>query len=273
MRINGYKLGLLPLLVGLNWNIRDLLSVRKHQRDGTDGTIVTEVFGRSFTIRAHAPDIHVLAALRGEEMKAARQVSHLPFDVVIDAGAYIGTTGLLFAQAFPSARVICLEPHDGNKALLEINLAGIPNVSVRSEALVPDQMVQSNQVDFSLKNRGTGDWGYSIVPRPADKPDAVTIQNVKGISLKKLIDEIWFAKRDPRILLKLDIEGAESLLLESGDLDHHAIQAIIIEIHEGIVPGLSKRILRWSSENFRRISQHGEKFVLTERKLEGDRQS
>ena len=45
--------------------------------------------------------------------------------LIIDGGAHIGLTSLFFAQLFPSAQIIAVEPQKDNFALLSANTAGL----------------------------------------------------------------------------------------------------------------------------------------------------
>ncbi len=51
-------------------------------------------------------------------------------EVILDVGSHIGTSILYFHDRFPAARIIGFEPHPETFALLQRNVAHLPNVSV-----------------------------------------------------------------------------------------------------------------------------------------------
>lgn len=74
--------------------------------------------------------------------------------VIVDAGAYIGISSILFAQEYPAAKVIALEPDDEDYEILLRNVQDYRNIVPVKAALWTDDDVRT------LFDPGTGPWGY-----------------------------------------------------------------------------------------------------------------
>lgn len=124
-----------------------------------------------------------------------------PFEprVIIDAGANVGLATVYFASRWPDAKILAIEPEDGNFRLLERNCANFPNVIAVKGAL------WASSGDLSLTQRGDQPWGYAVTDRLP--PQAAT--TVKAFSVPDLMA---MAGADHVDFLKLDIEGAEKEL-------------------------------------------------------------
>jgi FkbM family methyltransferase len=48
--------------------------------------------------------------------------------VVVDCGANIGITSLFLAARYPRAKILSIEPHPGNFALLKANVETVPRL-------------------------------------------------------------------------------------------------------------------------------------------------
>jgi len=71
-------------------------------------------------IRTGSPDLPVaLSCLQGEFDELLNAVPTLRHPFIVDAGGYIGTAAIVFAEAYPDATVVSLEPSAENFALLQ----------------------------------------------------------------------------------------------------------------------------------------------------------
>jgi len=125
-------------------------------------------------------------------------VERVPFepDLVIDCGACSGMFALLARARFPVARVVALEPEPGNFERLRRN---IDLNQARIEAFRLAAGLQRGSVSFA----GEGFGGHLA---DAAEPGAITVDM---ISLPELLAEF----RPERLVLKMDIEGAEREIL------------------------------------------------------------
>jgi FkbM family methyltransferase len=134
---------------------------------------------------------------------------------IIDCGANVGFSLAYFKFCYPDAKIIAFEPDPKNYSLLKNNvaLAGFDSVELRQQAVAGSEgkiLFEGNATTGGLVS-GAAKAGDFFV-------DAV-----------KLSDSIL----EPIDILKMDIEGAESLVLR--DLDRtgkiRQIKNIIMEFH------------------------------------------
>lgn len=116
--------------------------------------------------------------------------------VIVDAGAYIGDTSAYFLSRFPDARLVALEPNPDSFALAQRNLAVYQDrVSLLQKAL----------------------WNLEgIVLLGGEQTGAAIAQqgiSVETITVEGLLKMMAIERLD---LLKMDIEGAEVTVLETG---------------------------------------------------------
>jgi FkbM family methyltransferase len=143
--------------------------------------------------------------------------SMLPVDkvrVIVDCGANIGITSLLLAARYPKAKIISVEPHPDNFALLKDNVAKNPRIRPIRACLTG---TTQSAVRFTSDQAA---WGNRI---STDDHGVL----VPAITIEELCNQNGLEKID---LLKLDIEGAEEQVLENGAfLDR--TEFIIVELH------------------------------------------
>lgn len=200
---------------------------------GSKRCVRVRVKGHDILVRANTPDITVaLTCFEGEFDEVKRAFPALRYPLIIDAGGYIGTAAIVLATAYPNATVLTLEPSRENFAILKQNVAPYKNIVPINKALAAEPG------SITLKDRGTGCWGFTLVDRPDDNPNSVAMEKVECTTLVQLMGEF----NSPGIgILKLDIEGAEYALL-SGDLDWvPRTEAICFELHDRIVAGCTEK--------------------------------
>lgn len=184
--------------------------------------------GTELKVRPNSPDVLVVRSLMLGEFDEAISRVVLRSNLVVDAGGYIGATGMLFAKAFPKARIVVLEPSTENFALARENTRDFPNVTVLKAALAAEDGV------VVLKDRGTGPWGFTIVNEAADKTAMAALGEVEAVSIPTLLKRFGAEGID---LLKLDIEGGEHDLLAARPQWVERCGVIVAELHDRIHPG------------------------------------
>jgi FkbM family methyltransferase len=215
-------------------------------------TIPVHVRGDTVHVRTLSPDVEVaLSCLCGEFEEVVKSVPRLRHGVIVDAGGYIGTAAIAFAKAYPDALVLCLEPSAENFSLLRRNVEPYPNIRAIQMALSDDPGV------LELKDRGTGQWGFTIVKNPADKGNAISIGEVECTTVDRLLEK--FSKTGIDIF-KIDIEGGEHQLLTHSAGWLLNTTAICIELHDRIVPGCTEAFNRATSGR-RNRKLDGEKYL------------
>ena len=185
---------------------------------------------RNMMVRPNTPDMIVVSAmLKGEFTAPIQAASPLRYGFILDCGGYIGTAAIAFAEAFPGATVVTVEPSPDNFAMLCRNVAAHPNVHPIQAAISARGGVAK------LSSRGTGEWGYSIAVghEAAGDVETVTIPEIMARYGARGID-----------IAKLDIEGAERDVLLNGADWLPLTRVLFVELHDRIVPGCADAFAR-----------------------------
>ena len=130
---------------------------------------------------------------------------------IVDLGANVGYASAYFAEKFPRAKIVAVEPDKDNLRMLHLNVGFGGHVDIRKGA------VWSKSVQLSVTNnfRDCKDWAKQVVEDYKG--------DVKGYTINELCPE-------PIDILKIDIEGAEfELFKEPSFLERTKV--VGIEIH------------------------------------------
>ena len=147
--------------------------------------------------------------------------------VVVDAGAYTGFSAAFFANKYPNATIITVEPDEENFALLKINTARFPNVRAIRAAVW-----RSNSM-LSLVDPGSGAWGLQVTGNAAPAEDKV----IPAITIDRIIKEFDLDRID---LLKIDVEGSETEIFAEAGSWISSVDTICIELHDKFKIGCSR---------------------------------
>lgn len=151
---------------------------------------------------------------------------------IIDAGANVGFAAVYFANKFPGATIICLEPESGNFKLLQKNIAPYPNI-------IPIQKGLWNKTAYlQIIDAGLDNWGFTVQECSKETPGAI-----EALSLTDIMQQYQLSNLD---LVKIDIEGSEKEVLEAGDLHQwlSTCDTLAIELHDRMKPGTSKALFQ-----------------------------
>jgi FkbM family methyltransferase len=155
---------------------------------------------------------------------ARRQVK--PGDIAIDAGAHIGLYTLHLAQAVgPAGHVYAFEPFPPNAELLQLSILEnqLDDRVTISQAGLGDR---DGTADLVYAEHTLNSGGAFVVPSGAD---SLPQHARTSIRLTRL-DSLPLSRRVA--FLKLDVEGAEPLVLAGGqDLLRRSGPALLCEIH------------------------------------------
>jgi FkbM family methyltransferase len=143
-------------------------------------------------------------------------------ELIIDCGANAGYSSAYFLSRFSNASVIAIEPDPENFAMLEANLAPYAG---RFRAL--RSAVWSRQVGLVISELPFGDgreWARTVrETRTGEEPAMV------AIDIGTLFKESGY---DRISILKVDIEGAESIVFSSNyETWIGKVDTIVIELH------------------------------------------
>jgi FkbM family methyltransferase len=181
-----------------------------------------------------------------------------PPKVIIDAGANIGLASIYFANKYPSAQIIAIEPEESNFALLRNNVAPYSTI-------VPIQAALWNKVgEISLVDPGLGKWGFMTQEQNTSEAKfGVTCHKVTAITIEKVIHDFKLDKID---ILKIDIEGAEKEVFTDTSPWIEKVDTLIIELHEDMKNGCNRSFYN-GSNNFDNEWKQGENLYLSRRGL------
>ncbi len=213
---------------------------KKYLGAKTNQLVSLKVGGITVAVRKGTPDIRVaISCLKKNEFSKLGEYLHSGYSGnIIDAGGYIGTAAIALSLLFPRAKVISIEPSLENLEVLKKNVSPFKNISVIHGALVARKA--STVV---LRDRGTGQYGYTAVALPSDNRSAICIEHCPAVTFESLgfnASEIG--------ILKLDIEGGE-LELFSKNLDFlKEITIVAAELHDRIAPGCTAAFLNFSRQ-------------------------
>jgi FkbM family methyltransferase len=150
----------------------------------------------------------------GEILKSGRT------PIIVDAGAHIGISTIWFAQSFPCARILAIEPDPDNFALLRTNLAGYPNC-----------------IPFEAALGSVG--GFVELSRPGDQR-AWAVQTRRtnmGVPIITMNEAFAGSGGNEPFIVKLDIEGFERDVFASSVDWLDQICALFVEPHDWMFPG------------------------------------
>ncbi len=169
--------------------------------------------------------------------------------IIIDVGANVGYASVYFAERYPHARIIAVEPEEGNFALLQRNTAPYKNVTTVRAALWP------HSATVAIDNPGDASWAFRI-----REPEHASSGAVRGISMLELLDEYDISTID---LLKIDIEGAEKEVFQPGCEAWLAkTRVLVAELHDWMRDGCATAFYRSTSQfPFKHLTS-GENVVL-----------
>ena len=174
---------------------------------------------------------------------------------IIDLGANVGFASVYFANRFPDAKIIALEPDSSNYSTALKNLEPYKNVSLIKGA-VWDKSEKINLVDI-----GHGEAAYMVKSGEGENA-------IKAYTIPELMEILKVNEVD---ILKIDIEGSEKEIFESSDSWINKAKIIIVETHDRYKKGTSKAVFNSIGKYDFSLELSGENMVLynnslTERK-------
>jgi len=149
-----------------------------------------------------------------------------PFEVqprvIVDAGANIGLSAVFFANKYPGAIVIALEPEESNFQLLQRNVSLYPQIKPVNAAL----WRENGQI--CLIDPQHGHHGFQTVERTENS------RLVQAMTVDALMAKMGLEFID---ILKIDIEGSEKEVFENSAKWIDRVGMIMVELHDTLKPG------------------------------------
>jgi FkbM family methyltransferase len=206
------------------FGIRGICAISLHRMIGRPKELTAQPAGISHPVhlRIRTSDV----SLYHDLLLGGEYAMELPFSplTIVDAGANAGIAALYYANKYPAATIVAVEPEPSNFQALVRNCQEYPNI-VPVQAALWDvdgevHLGQTSEVPASQYNK----WAFQV----ADKGFAV-----RAITMSTLMAETGIETID---LLKMDIEGAEKEVFESAEWMNR-VSAVAIELHDQIKPG------------------------------------
>ena len=171
-------------------------------------------------------------------------------EYVVDAGAHIGCASLFFAHLLPHARIVSIEPDEGNFRLLTRNLAQMPSAVPVHGAL------WSSSTRVAIKNRNKATWSYRVIESTAESA-------VPTYSVPDLMEHFALPRID---VLKIDIEGSEVEALQDAKTWIRHVGTIVVEVHDRWREGCSAAVdAAAAGEDFTRRTASGGQVIILQR--------
>jgi len=207
---------------------------------------------KEYYIRTYEHDLEVLISNLGKEFEFLKNINLSENQLIIDAGAYIGTSSIRFSQLFKNNKIIAIEPFEENYHIMLKNIEKYENIIPINSALV-----SSNYTDeiFLYKSK-TGAWGNNILKNTFDDRNLDVINKVNKIDLKSLLNQ--YKKKIS--ILKLDVEGSEKMIFENDKDLLKDIDIIIVELHRKIHQDIDKIFFSFAKDRYN-FSFDSEKIV------------
>jgi FkbM family methyltransferase len=150
---------------------------------------------------------------------------------ILDLGANIGLSAIYFARLYPHSRVACVEPVPENLNLLIRNLReNAVEADVIAAAIDAKDGVVAMEYDAA-------DYGHKIA---AVTPSSVSLE-VASVSVPSILHRLGW---DRIGLLKIDIEGHESVLLSQSCQWLADVDALCVEYHHNFAEAELGRLAR-----------------------------
>jgi FkbM family methyltransferase len=205
-------------------------------------------------LRIGTSDVNVFNAIFiGNEYKFT--VKESP-KIIIDAGANIGLSTVYFANKYPEAKIIAIEPEENNYKFLTKNTENYANV-VRIKAALWDKIEE-----IDLVNTGLGNWGYMVSTNNNYNQLKTRIKEnlhlTKTITIGKIISDYGIEEID---ILKMDIEGAEKEVFSNASEWIGKVKSILVELHERMKNGCNRSFYN-NTNGFDEEWQRGEDIFL-----------
>jgi FkbM family methyltransferase len=161
--------------------------------------------------------------------------------IIIDGGANVGAASIWYAQCYPQATIVAVEPEDSNYEVLVDNVRSWPNVVTVKAAL-------------------GGERGHAVVKAADLGWAAQTTRSDAGIQLITIEDCVTLVPGGHCFIVKIDIEGFEQDLFAANTNWITEAAVVAIEPHDWMMPG------KFTSKNFMQAmaAHEFELFILGE---------
>ncbi len=173
--------------------------------------------------------------------------TNLKPELIIDGGANIGCATIYFANRYPEAQIIAVEPEASNFEILRANTSAYPNITIRQSG------IWNRKGFLKIENPEAEKWECRVEETESEDGhiEAITIDEILESTQAEFID-----------ILKLDIEGAEKELFSAYEGWLGRVRILMIELHDRYKPGCSESFYSAVSHFDFEESRRGETVIL-----------
>jgi len=156
-------------------------------------------------------------------------------NVILDLGSNVGYSLRFWAESFPAATIVGVEPDSGNCAICELN------IRLSGRQIYLTQAFVGSESTWSAVDRSGAEWEF----RRAELGTRV-IERVRVKTVPEILSELGLG---PTIdLVKCDIEGGEEDLFSKNADWLRFVSHLIVEIHGGyVLDRLLADVQKWDS--------------------------
>ena len=169
---------------------------------------------------------------------------------IVDLGANIGCSALFFAQKYPRAKILAVEPEPDNFHSLRGNILGL------EDRIIPHwgaAWIADGEINLRLHDENGADlgaWGYQVAEEGADGGSTPCWR------IETLYRSCGFDRVD---ILKIDVEGAELELFSCRPREWLSrTNLIAIETHDRFRPGSDEAVRGALAGDFEELPPCGE---------------
>lgn len=179
----------------------------------SDASVLRQVFRDQEYSIASPPELESRIQLKYRDILARGKRP-----VIIDAGANIGAASRWFAQVYPEAHVVAVEPDPANAELLKANTAGMPMINIEEAAI-------GSERGFVSLVPAEASWGTRTLP----SNDGIRVVTINELNRQIPDGELF--------IVKIDIEGYEAELFKKNTEWIGDASLIYVEPHDWMLPG------------------------------------
>lgn len=171
-----------------------------------------------FSYRPGTTDLLVLEQVFLDGEYQVEPIAPESIEYIVDLGSNIGVTAMFWAQRYPGALMVLVEPDPDNFKLLQRNTAAFKHRCILINAAVSDRR---GVTSFFRSDR---EYGHSILKTD----DCISEIQVKTLTVSDVLHKSGFPRVD---LFKMDIEGGETIVMPTIGTWAHAPRYLIAELH------------------------------------------
>ena len=216
--------------------LRDVLRYRalRHHPDRFSAPVALHVRaagGALLYMRSRSTDPAVFHDVFLSQYHMPPQHLSVPEDaVIVDLGANVGYTMAHYASSYPKSRIIGVEMDSHNAQLAAKN---VRHFGTRCSIVNAAIWNREGEIEYS----GTEEWGYRVLTEGSGPPQR---QTVRCLTMPTLLREQSLERVD---LLKMDIEGAEAVVLVPEATWLRVVQSLVLEVHAPATMEGCRRVL------------------------------